>query len=134
MLSCVRKVIEAAMARRLARSVPINPRQFGFQRGLSSMITLVDVNAQGRACLDKIATLDLCEAYNKVNRVILWKDCKKVVDSNLCSMLTACLQTLSITTKDDVTEIRMEQRMGLTQGAPLSPVLFLVYINNITRF
>lgn len=49
-------------------------------------------------------------------------------------MLRAFLQTLTDTTKGDVMGKEAILRLGLTQGAPLSPVLFIVYTNNLTQF
>lgn len=134
MLSVVRKLLEAAITRRITRDVQINPRQFGFQRGLSSLKTLVDVNAQVKVCLEKIATLDLSNAYDKVNHFLLWKNCRELLDRNICNILKAFLQALKITTKGDVTGTKIVQKLVLTQGSPLSLVLFLVYINKITHF
>lgn len=44
MLACTRKIIEAAIAEKIAKILPIFSRKFGFQKGLSPAITLTDVN------------------------------------------------------------------------------------------
>lgn len=134
MLSCMRKLIEIAMATRLASSIQVHGRQFGFQKGLSPISTLIDVNALIKEGHHRLATLDLSKAYDKVNRLVLWEDYKSRADANTLNMLTACLQELSITTKVDVTGTVAAQRLGLTQGAPLSPLLFLIYIDDIAKY
>lgn len=48
-------------------------------------------------------------------------------------MIPACFQTLYVTTKGDVTGKEVGLKLGLKQGSPLSPVLLLVYINDIHR-
>lgn len=88
MLSCVRKIVEATIAMRIARTVTIHPRKFGFQRGRSSLITLIDVNSKVKAYLDKIATLYLSKACYKFNRAILWECCRGLMDKNIINMLT----------------------------------------------
>lgn len=75
MLSLVRKILEAAISRRLARAVLINPRQFGFETGLSSLKTLIYVNVHLKIVLEKMATLDLSKAYDKVNLALLCNNC-----------------------------------------------------------
>lgn len=46
-------------------------------------------------------------------------------------MLSACIQELTVKTKGDVTGKKAKLTLVLTQGAPLSPVLFLIYINDL---
>lgn len=131
MLSYMRKVVEAAIARRITSAVKIEARQYGVQRGLSPTTTLIDVNSLVRKWLKNISSLDLTKAYDKVNRTTLWKDCKKRLNLNLCMMILARFQKLSLSTKGDVTGTTTFQRLGLTQFAPLSPVLFLKYIDDL---
>lgn len=50
-------------------------------------MTLVDVDAAVKAGQNKIATLGLAKAYDKVNRELLIEDCKKVLDGDTISML-----------------------------------------------
>lgn len=134
MFSCVRKVIETAIAETVAAKVKIFGRQYGFQTGLSATLTLLEVNSIVRSGRKKIATLDLAKAYDKVNRSILMKDCEKRLDQRTCNMLSAYLQPLLISTKGDILGKTAELRLGLIQGAQPSPTLFLIYINDIHEY
>lgn len=49
-------------------------------------------------------------------------------------MITACLQTLKVTTKGDVCGTKAEIRLVLPQGAPISAILFLIYINDLKSY
>lgn len=66
MLSCARKVIETVNAEQIARILPIFGRQFGFQRGFSPPITLMELDSIVKEGNNRIATLDLKKAYDKV--------------------------------------------------------------------
>lgn len=133
-LSFLRKFIKAAIALRLVRTIPIQARQFGFQKGLSSLTTLIDVNPLVSNGFKRIATLDLTKVYARVNRTMLWSDYRNRIDANILNKFPACLQQLSISTKEDVTGTTAVQRLGLTEGAPLSPILFLEYIDDISQY
>lgn len=56
MLSCTRKVIEKSIAGHLSRKLELFGMQFGFQKGLSPMVTLLYVEAVVRSGKDRIAT------------------------------------------------------------------------------
>lgn len=73
---------------------------------------------------NRIATLDLIKAYD---RRTLWSDFGTRVETNLLDLLLACLKELTIVTKGDVTGTKAAQKTGLTQTAPLSQILFLIY-------
>lgn len=49
-------------------------------------------------------------------------------------MITTCLQVLTITTKGDVLGAEAQIRLGITQAAPLSPILFLIYLNGLHEY
>lgn len=87
MISCARKVIEAVIAREVAKNVSIYARQYGFKARISTILTLIVVNTLVKADVNKIATLDLTKAYDKVNRAMLWENCKKKMTLNLLSMI-----------------------------------------------
>lgn len=65
MLSCIRKVIESAIADRILKETQIGGRKFGFQRVLSFSVTLLNVDAVVRAGRNISATLDLSKAVIK---------------------------------------------------------------------
>lgn len=134
MLACSMKIIEASIAARRVKQLPICGLQFGFQKGLSSAITLTEVDALIRGGQYRIATLDLTKAYDRFNRQPLLDNCGERLDARMSAMLTACMQVLRVSTKCDVQGTTAEIRLGLTQGAPLSPILFLIYIDDLPRF
>lgn len=134
MISCRRKVVEATIADKVAKKIPILRRQVCFQRGLSSAITLADVDAIVRGGDNRVAALDLTKAYDRVKRSILMDDCAKIIDEETLRMIDACLQVLIVSTKGGVLEREAYLRLGLTKGAPLSPILFVEYIEDIPYF
>lgn len=94
----------------------------------------MDVDAIVKGGNDRIATLDLSKAYDKVNRSLFMQNCREVLDRRTLAMLTTFLQALMVTTKGDVTGKVAELRLGSTQGAPLSPILFIIYIDDLPKF
>lgn len=52
----------------------------------------------------------------------------------ICYVASLDLQELILSTKGDVTGTTAVQRLGLTQEAPLSPILFLIYIDYLAEF
>lgn len=56
---------------------------------------MLDVDAIVKDGRNKIATLDLAKAYDKVNRKILLNECDGILDQNTRSMIRACLDLRS---------------------------------------
>lgn len=134
MISCARKIVETAIAEAIAKKLKVCGRQFGFEKGLSPSITLKDVDTLVRGRQSRITTLDLTKAYDKVNRRILLEDCDKVLSKGTLAMFSACLQVLRVSSKGDVLGETAEIRLGLPQGTPLSPVLLIIYINDLPLY
>lgn len=91
------------------------------------------MNAVIRAVNNKIATLDLSKAHDKVVRKKILADCAKVMEPEITDMLKACIQALTVTKKGDTRGTEAEVRLGLTQGAILSPSFFVVYVDDLGR-
>lgn len=96
MLSSARKVLETPSEGTMAKKLTICGRQFGFQKGLSPKITLTDVDTVVRRGQDRIPTLDLTKAYDKVNSKTLMEGCETVLGRETTKMLTAFLQLLGV--------------------------------------
>lgn len=105
--------------------------QYGFQMGLSPSMTLMDVNTLVEAEKDRITTLYLTKAYNKVNMRILLEYCKGMLSGEITDMLAVWIQVLTVKIKGDVLGPEARIILGLIQGAPLSLILFLIYINDL---
>lgn len=134
MLSCIRKTVKVTIVENLAASIEVHERPFGFHRGLSPAPTLLDGDSLVKIGMNKVATLDLAKAYDKVNRRLLMKDCEQRMDSNTAPSIADCLQQLTVTTKSEVTGTRSILRLDLPQGSPLSPILFLIYIDDLVDY
>lgn len=67
MLSCGRKIIGSAIAEQVGAKLDVYEWQFGFQWGVLSAATLMEVDAVVKEGRNKIATLGLTKAYDKVN-------------------------------------------------------------------
>lgn len=134
MISCAHKVIEPVLAASISKELKVYGRHFGFQRGLPPKITLLNIDAVVRVGRNIIATLDLAEVYDRLNRSTLLGNSKRALNKELTDMLTACRQVLRVTTKGDALGKEAYIILGLTQGAPLSSVLFLIYIDDLQNF
>lgn len=134
MLPSIRNTIEKAFVYLIARKIDIHWRQFGFQHGLSLSMTLIDVDALVKSGQKRIPTPDLTKAYDKANRKLLLDDCRKRLGKSTIGMIAACLQPLTVTTKGDILGTKAVIKLELTQGAPLSAMLFLIYIDDLPEY
>lgn len=91
MFACPRKVLQTALATKIATKLLICGRQFGFQKGMSPAITLTEVDTLIRKGNERVATLDLTKAYDRVNRKLLMEKCRERLEEGITAMLTACL-------------------------------------------
>lgn len=112
MLSCTRKVIEAAIAGKIARFLPRCSRKVGFKKELSPEITLTDVDEIFRGSNNRIATIDLSKAYEKVNRAMIMQECVTELGLQINAILAAFLQTLFVISKGNITGKVAELRLG----------------------
>lgn len=100
MLSHKIKIIEGAIGNSRLRETKVCARQFGFQRGNSALMTLMDVDTFIRQWLHKIVTRDLTKVYDRANRTRCIRDCKKRMGTQMMTMIRAFLQPLTISKKD----------------------------------
>lgn len=101
MLACPRKILKTAVKSKIAKKLSVFVRQFGFQNGISPAITLTEVYTLIRKGNDRVATLDLTKAYDRVNRKILLENCRERLEEEITATSTACLQVLRVATKGE---------------------------------
>lgn len=129
-LSHSRNIFKRDIGDAILRTTDVTTKKFSFQKGLSPIITLNDVDSMVKAGSNKIKTLYLAISYDQLNRSILLEDCRRKVEREIIQMLSKCLKPLKISTEGDVLKSKATQNLVLTHGAPLSTNLFLVYIDD----
>lgn len=89
MLLCVHKVIESVLANQVATMLDVYGQQFGFQRGLSPVITLSYVDEVVKYGRKRIVKIYLTKEHYKINRTALREDNKQAHTKRLVDMLRA---------------------------------------------
>ena len=110
--------------------------QFGFQKGKSTIdciFTFHSVIAKHLSAGEKLYCIfiDYEKAFDKVNRSFLWQ---KLLSENVSSKFVNALRSMYSIVRFQATKSRFFTSFnGLKQGDPSSPLLFMLFINDIVQ-
>ena len=141
LLSSLGKILEMIVNRRMMRQLEsqclLSPAQFGFRAGkevMGACMSLVeDVTAAFRRRLQVQAiALDIQAAYDSVWKAgLLEKLVAKGVHGSLVSWVQSFLSGRRCILEVGASRVEVALECGVPQGSPLSPTLFLVYIDDL---
>ena len=138
LLNSIFKIWEKILLSRMCIALDIkniiDPTQFGSTKNIGSCDAILAMNLLNEANESTetfTATLDLSKAYNRVNRSKLWNKLaqlntpKYIIDS-IKSTYENHTETYKIGGETTTPEPHTQ---GLKQGSVLSPILFIIYVN-----
>ena len=140
LLEHVFKIFERIVEGRLRVLIDIHEQQFGFMKGKSTVDAIFIVRQVQEKYLEGnrkvyMCFVDLEKAYDRVpRRVVYWCLRKRGVPEKLVRLVKMMYEgaRTSVKTKYGETEA-FSVEVGLHQGSALSPFLFLVVIDTLTR-
>jgi hypothetical protein len=141
LMSHTMKFWERVIEHRLRRATSVTQNQFGFMPGRSTMEAifllqhLMERYREQKKDLDMIF-IDLEKAYGKVPRNVMWWALEKhkvptkyitLIKDMYKDLVTTCVRTCGGDTSD------FSIKIGLHQGSTLSPYLFSLVMDEVTR-
>jgi hypothetical protein len=140
LLNSIFKIWEKILLTRMCKALDIkniiDPTQFGStkNKGACDAILAMNIlNDANKGIETFTATLDLSKAYNRVNRTKLWDKLAKLnTPKYLIDLIKSTYENHTETYKiGGETTIPDPLTQGLKQGSVLSPILFIIYVNDI---
>lgn len=127
-----RKVIERGIANMMTKKHLFCDSQPGYQRetGMETAISGPIANIQRPKFS---AVLGLKSAYNTVPRKQLMESVDRMLYQNLSAMIALTLQPMREVTSWDETDTYSLCEKGMSQGGPLSPPLFSLYMDTFAE-
>ena len=131
LLSHARQMISSAIGAMIQEEYQFHPTQLGFRHHTGTETAIVRHAYNLREGYKYTAVLDLTSAYNMVPRGLLMKRVEAHLPAPLASMIALELQTMSITTKGDLTATSAEVSIGVPQGGSSSSPLYNVQMDTL---
>ena len=141
MLKTLVVLYDRTLSRRLDRWLNVHDEQTGFRKGKSTVTQLFTLRlliemAKEIDCTLYIGCFDIEKAFDKVSRFLLLKKLLKcgisfVMFNALKSIYSNTTSILNFNGKNS-SEFRTSS--GIRQGAPSSPCLFIIFINDLIDY
>jgi hypothetical protein len=134
------KLCERIIEHHLRGVTNVTEKQFGFMPGRSTMEAIFLIRQFMKRCKEQrkdlhLIFIDLEKAYDKVPMNVLWWALRKHKVSTKCNTLIKDMYdniVISVRTSDEDTN-DFSINIGLHQGSALSPYLFALVMDEVTR-
>ena len=134
------KVLERVIERRVRNIVKIDSMQFGFMAGKSTTDAIFIVRQLQEKYLARnkelwMAFVDLEKAFDRVPREVVWWALRCLgVDEWIVSVIKAMYEDATTTVRVNGRESKaFSVRVGVHQGSVLSPLLFIIVLEALSR-
>jgi hypothetical protein len=141
LLETPRKIFEKIIYNRMINDIKINKKQYGFMKKRNTILQIINLEAAIKNMRCKkmcICFLDITKAYDTVDRKKLFEKLEKNNEGKLHKGVIKILELLFnfncirlIGEGEQSNEIWLER--GLIQGSKISPILYNVFIDDITN-
>jgi hypothetical protein len=142
LLSTVMKILEQIIEKRLRRQIEASlaEAQSGFRKGRSTLDHIFTIQEIISKAIEKsrtiyIAFLDMEKAFDRVPRDKLWEGLQvRNVDVKLVNVIKCMYRvTRNCVISNNLRSDEFQTRKGIRQGGSLSPLLFIIFMDEIIK-